>query len=241
MLISLACTGWWWIIDTSEEQNWYTLQSIKLKVKAEFTETLLLGVPPSCHFKLTWILLCLTICASVCGAWESCYAPHSPMHIQYIFLKVTINFEYQSHVPSTSVNFPSTLPNCKTFKQQDSELCNRADIKQATGTCQISRRYGDLNYQSHGFETSLYLTIRRHIGYWNGAQVIKDTIRRCCWKCNPRDVNKGAYVSADEFCANYRKVSNIRRTVVGNKTVDHSDEVGASPVGAAPTTSSFST
>ena len=40
---------------------------------------------------------------------------------------------------------------------------------------------------------------------------------------------------------NYRKVSNIRRTLVGNKIIDHSDVVGASPVGAAPTTSSFST
>ena len=39
----------------------------------------------------------------------------------------------------------------------------------------------------------------------------------------------------------YRKVSNIRRTLVGNKIVDHSDVVRASPVGAAPTTSSFST
>ena len=39
----------------------------------------------------------------------------------------------------------------------------------------------------------------------------------------------------------YRQVSNIRRTLVGNKIVDHSDVVWASPVGAAPTTSSFST
>ena len=39
----------------------------------------------------------------------------------------------------------------------------------------------------------------------------------------------------------YRKTSNIRRTLVGNKIVDHCDVVGASPVGAAPTTSSFST
>ena len=39
----------------------------------------------------------------------------------------------------------------------------------------------------------------------------------------------------------YRKTSHIRRTLVGNKIVDHSDVVGASPVGAAPTTSSFST
>ena len=41
--------------------------------------------------------------------------------------------------------------------------------------------------------------------------------------------------------AMYRQVSNIRRALVGNKTVDHSDVIGASPVGAAPTTSSFST
>ena len=39
----------------------------------------------------------------------------------------------------------------------------------------------------------------------------------------------------------YRQVSNRRRTLVGNYIVDHSDVVGASPVGAAPTTSSFST
>ena len=39
----------------------------------------------------------------------------------------------------------------------------------------------------------------------------------------------------------YRQVSNIRHTLVGNMIVDHSDVVGASPVGAAPTTSSFST
>ena len=38
----------------------------------------------------------------------------------------------------------------------------------------------------------------------------------------------------------YRQVSSIRRTL-GNKIVDHSDVAGASPVGAAPTTSSFST
>ena len=39
----------------------------------------------------------------------------------------------------------------------------------------------------------------------------------------------------------YRQVSNIRRTWVGNEIVDHSDVVGAAPVGATPTTSSFST
>ena len=39
----------------------------------------------------------------------------------------------------------------------------------------------------------------------------------------------------------YRKTSNIKYTLVGNMIVDHSDVVGAVPVGAAPTTSSFST
>ena len=40
---------------------------------------------------------------------------------------------------------------------------------------------------------------------------------------------------------NYRKTSNISRTLVGYKIVDNSDVIRASPVGAAPTTSSFST
>ena len=39
----------------------------------------------------------------------------------------------------------------------------------------------------------------------------------------------------------YRQVSNISHTLAANKIVDHSDVVGASPVGAAPITSSFST
>ena len=39
----------------------------------------------------------------------------------------------------------------------------------------------------------------------------------------------------------YSQTSNISLTLVGNKIVHHSDVVGASPAGAAPTTSSFST
>ena len=39
----------------------------------------------------------------------------------------------------------------------------------------------------------------------------------------------------------HRHTSNIRGPLVDNKIVDHSDVVGASAVGAAPTTSSFAT
>ena len=49
------------------------------------------------------------------------------------------------------------------------------------------------------------------------------------------------YLDGIPMCPYYRKTSNIRRTLIGNKIVDHSDVVGASPVGAAPPTSSFST
>ena len=52
-----------------------------------------------------------------------------------------------------------------------------------------------------------------------------------------------SYFIHDTFVSfiDYRKVSNIRHTSVDNNIVDHSDVVGATPVGAAPTTSSFST
>ena len=46
---------------------------------------------------------------------------------------------------------------------------------------------------------------------------------------------------AKEQTPRYHKTSNISRTLIGNKIVDNSDVVGASPIGAAPTTSSFST
>ena len=36
------------------------------------------------------------------------------------------------------------------------------------------------------------------------------------------------------------EIFNISGTLMGSKIVDHSDVVGASPIGAAPTTSSFS-
>ena len=50
----------------------------------------------------------------------------------------------------------------------------------------------------------------------------------CIWLC---------YVRIQK----YGQTSSICRTLVGNEIADHSDVVGASPVGAAPTKSSFST
>ena len=62
---------------------------------------------------------------------------------------------------------------------------------------------------------------------------------------------RGLYFRAPEgpepwgkLCVNCKRMkcsqtSNIRHTLAGNKIVDHSDVVGASPVGTAPTTYSF--
>ena len=53
-------------------------------------------------------------------------------------------------------------------------------------------------------------------------------------KSLPKNFNH--LISQSAYC----QTSNIRCTLVGNKIVDHADVVGASPVGSAPTTSSFS-
>ena len=60
----------------------------------------------------------------------------------------------------------------------------------------------------------------------------------CGWM---KSLDSVGTISQHSSMNTYRKVSIIRRTLVGNKIVDHSDVVGASPVSAAPTTSSFST
>ena len=74
-------------------------------------------------------------------------------------------------------------------------------------------------------------------------------IRKILWSCTVvfllMSVYFTMYLVRDDLINRwnqiYRQVSDIRRSLEGNKIVDHSDVVGASPVGAAPTTSSFST
>ena len=64
--------------------------------------------------------------------------------------------------------------------------------------------------------------------------------------CNETDHNRTSIGNIEEIrryscrCA-YPKTSDISHTLVGSRIIDHSDVVEASPVGAAPTASSFST
>ena len=65
-----------------------------------------------------------------------------------------------------------------------------------------------------------------------------DYLHQICFREMAIFFNQVSGISRDLY---YRKASNISLTLVGYKIVDNSDVVGASPVGAAPTTSSFST
>ena len=60
-----------------------------------------------------------------------------------------------------------------------------------------------------------------------------------CYKEVPLTILK--FIRYKGMDSSYHQSSNISHTLVGNEIVDHSDVVGASPVGAAPTTPSFST
>ena len=86
-------------------------------------------------------------------------------------------------------------------------------------------------------------TLFRVIAWCHQAQAIAwanvdpyQNVIRCHWA-----TMNLSYFSVLSVLTSYRKTSNISRTLVGHKIVDNSDVVGASPVGAAPTTSSFST
>ena len=57
------------------------------------------------------------------------------------------------------------------------------------------------------------------------------------WVLSWQEISHDTRFQNNQYC----KTSNISRTLIGNKIVDNSDVVGALPVGAAPTTSSFST
>ena len=56
-----------------------------------------------------------------------------------------------------------------------------------------------------------------------------------------KSITSSTHLGELNLLYSYELILHLSRTLVGNKIVDNSDVVGASPVGAAPTTSSFST
>ena len=87
-----------------------------------------------------------------------------------------------------------TVRSHKVSKARDLylELYDRSEIWQARRqrccrrACQIAKRCDNLAYRSRGIDTSRDLTIRRLIGYWNGALVTTNImqLRVCVLACN---------------------------------------------------------
>ena len=83
--------------------------------------------------------------------------------------------------------------------------------------------------------------------WWITRAHIYEYTQKIMWACSRTILcvrfmfNEGKLLQCGMDEGYYRKTSKISRTLVGNKIVDNSDVVGASPVGAAPTTSSIST
>ena len=75
-----------------------------------------------------------------------------------------------------------------------------------------------------------------HIHMWTHEDLGVDPL----WQSGTNVLNSTTLGGLFQYTV-YRQVSYIRSTLVGDKIVDHSDVDGASPVGAAPITSSFST
>ena len=95
----------------------------------------------------------------------------------YSFITYLIFFSGDFRAPSQYPKRRLSVRSRKVSKPRDLylKLSDRSEIWQALRqhccrcACQIAKRCGNLNYQSRGFETSRDLTIRRLIGYWNGA------------------------------------------------------------------------
>ena len=83
------------------------------------------------------------------------------------------------------------------------ELSDRSEIWQALRqqccrcACQISKRYGNLKYQSHGFETLRDLTKRRLSGYWDGAQGLVHFAYRGKW--NYDSLNDNIFICSQTY------------------------------------------
>ena len=137
-------------------------------------------------------------------------------------------------VPSTHLvylNFCSNLPGANELSQQDflpvclassepqdeSPIANPAYVKYAPCPCDLTERGCDINCCCDQVQE------RNGTNHPSGHD--------CSYSPGTYQSYQGTTV----------KPLDISCTLLGNKIIDHSDVVGASPVSTAPTTSSFST
>ena len=97
------------------------------------------------------------------------------------FIKMTI-FLFRYSCNKTAAWAPSQYPKTRLSVRSRKvskprflylQLSDRSEIRQCCRcACQISKRYGNLKYQSRGFESLQDPTKRRLFGYWDGALAV---------------------------------------------------------------------
>ena len=86
----------------------------------------------------------------------------------------------------------------------------------------------------HALTTFVEISLSRHLDQEIVNIFLRRFLRFSAFYCANTSAN------GDTLFDMYSQTFNISHTLAGNKLVGHSNVVGASPVGAAPTTSSFS-
>ena len=89
---------------------------------------------------------------------------------------------------------------------------------------------GSSLHSNKQYSTNVYLNT-----FQAPLNIFSNSLNQSVWSLG------GCFDIAKNLFEQCPQTSNKSRTLGGNKIVDHSDVVGASPVGAAPTTSSLST
>ena len=148
--------------------------------------------PKKCHFAPTYylpfslwdyvwikrIMSTLSIFPVSIEMWKYEKGVHNYMQSHLVVLRHNLLQQWTSRAPSQYPKRRLSVRSRKVSKPRDLylELSDRYEIWQALRqqccrcACQISKRYGNLKYQSRGFETLRDLMERRLFGYWDGAQ-----------------------------------------------------------------------
>ena len=118
--------------------------------------------------------------------------------------------------------------------------CYKSTRGRAGGTRFVKQnRYNRYVHNIHGLGQDCSNSIANALELLHSCA--KPSICRYFEKCHYKAIDSLSKSQLQNPLNCYRQTSNIRRTLVGNIIVDISEVVGASPVGAAPTTSSLST
>ena len=137
-----------------------------------------------------------------------------------------------------------TITNQTTHSFGRLKKCPRTFVQVCTMSLRSKMPYGTTSREWNSLSCSLGLKITCKM-QWQTNKLNRPILPpKLPWQ--PMTIHINSDLSQEEIYfrgpnATYRKTSNISHILVGNKIVDNSDVVGASPVGAAPTTSSFST